>query len=587
MHYLIIRSTFFFAAALLTATLPAAAQPKTVNVKNFGAKADGKTDDTAALNAALAAGEKLGPGTVVFLPKGRYKMATGAAKSLVVANADHLTVQGEAGTVLVSGDLDSPVFRVNNSKNVTVRRVTIDRDPLGYTQGTIDRVDVKNNTCDVTMDANYPAPDAPLVKQAWASIHPFVFPTQGYYQLDRYWPKATQMTKTGERTWHWTLDGPPNIDTWPGKRFFIKTGVRGHAFDIHNLQDGTFEDVTYWGGGGEAGFYISGIEGTTTFRRFVIGVPPGSGRLYSCGGGGQISNVRGKLIFDGCDFSRIDDDGIDILSTWTRIVAQKDKRTLVVQHRDDFYRPGDRVEVWDWVHKKMRSAALVTAAACNADRSFTLTLDRDVATERVGAGQGEAFGMTAMSDGIDRLINTSTIGQETVIRNCKFQVFRAKCLNLKAPNCTVENCTFSASFQSAVSACPEWYFEEGPTIRNLTVRNCTFTGCNHFNIDIGAASYTGVPGADTTKRETPENTSHDSTNILIENNTFTGYGTTPSVFEWTSPVGPAMRLTNAAQVVLRGNRFGPLPAPAPSGTPKVRVEHSADVQFVRNTGLPQ
>ena len=207
-------------------------------------------------------------------------------------------------------------------------------------------------------------------------------------------------------------------------------------------------------------------------------------------------------------------------------------------------------------------------------------------TERVGAGVGQAFGIPAMKDGIDRLIDDATVGQETIIRNCRFQVFRAKCLNLKAANCTVEGCSFRDSFQSAVSAAPEWYFEEGPTIRNLIVRDCQFIGCNHYNIDIGAAPYTGVPSADTTATETPENTSHDSTNIVIEDNTFTGYGTTPSVFEWSSPVGPAIRITNAAHVMIRHNTFGPLSEIAPKDTPKVLVQHSNDVQLMNNPGLP-
>ncbi len=51
------------------------------------------------------------------------------------------------------------------------------------------------------------------------------------------------------------------------------------------------------------------------------------------------------------DLSKIDDDGIDILSTWTRIVGQADKRTLTVQSRDDNYPPDDHVEIWDWLHK--------------------------------------------------------------------------------------------------------------------------------------------------------------------------------------------------------------------------------------------
>jgi hypothetical protein len=37
------------------------------------------------------------------------------------------------------------------------------------------------------------------------------------------------MVQTGERTWHWKLEGPPHIENWPGKRFFIMTGATGAA----------------------------------------------------------------------------------------------------------------------------------------------------------------------------------------------------------------------------------------------------------------------------------------------------------------------------------------------------------------------
>ena len=573
-------------ALLAVLILPAsAALPKALSVKDFGAKGDGRTDDTAALNAAIAAGEKLGPGAVVFLPAGRYRTALGAEKAIEVQGADHLTVEGEAGTEVVSADLDSPVFRISDSKSVTVRRLSIDHDPLCYTQGTITHVDTAGMTCDVTIDPGYPAPTEPWIKSG--NLHPFTFPKQGYYQLDRYWPQPSQMEKTGERTWRWTMTGPPNMDNWPGKRFIIEGQSASHGFVLQNLTDGTFEDIHYFGGGANAAFYIGGLEGTTTFRRFIIGVPPGSGRLYAAAGGGQISNLRGTLIFDGCDFSKIDDDGIDILSTWTRITAQPDKRTVTVQPRQAQYRAGDHVEIWDWLHKKERTAAIVTAATLNPDGSSTLALDRDVVTERVGAGTGPAFGVTALADGIDRLIDDDTVGRKTIVQDCKFQVFRAKCLNLKAANCTVENCTFSDSFQPAISAAPEWYFEEGPTIRNLVVRRCTFTDCNHFNIDVGAAPNTGVPGADPNAAQTPENTSHDSTNILIENNTFTGYGTVPSVFAWTYPVGAAVHVTNADHVIIRGNTFGPLAEAAPTGTQKIQIKDSADVKITNNAGISQ
>lgn len=568
-------------AAASAAETPAERKP--IDVKDFGAKGDGVTDDTAAINAAIVAAQRQGAGGVVSLPSGRYKTALGKEKSIRIEGADGLVLQGEGDTTIVSGDLDEPVFRLLDSKNVTVRKLSIDHDPLGYTQGTITGVDIPTMTCEVAIDPGYPAPNDPTFKGS--QVHPFVFPEKNYYQLDRHWPNPTEMAETGDRTWRWKLTGPPNIENWPNKRFFIYSENRSHAFILSGLRDTTLEDINYWGGGANAGFYARGLEGTTTFRRFVIGVPPASTRLYSCAGGGQISGLRGKLLLDQCDFSKIDDDGIDVLSNYTRIIEQRDQRTLVVQAKNSDYRAGDRVELWDWQHKKIRSDAIITTATSNPGGTFLIALDRDVVTERVGEGNGLNFSRESMTDGIDRLINVATVGQETIIRDSSFQVFRAKCLNVKAANCVIERCTFSKSFQPAISAAPEWYFEEGSSIRNFTVRDCTFTDNNHPNIVIGASPLSGVPGTKPVVSDAPENISHDSTTILIEGNSFSGFGTTPSVFEWNWPVGPAITITCAAHVMIRGNTLGPLAEGAPKGTPKVLIEKSNDVQIMTNKGI--
>ncbi|MBC8102558.1 MAG: right-handed parallel beta-helix repeat-containing protein [Cytophagales bacterium] len=376
-------------AGLLVLALSASAvppePPKVVNVKDFGAKGDGVTDDTPAINAAIEAAQRRGPGAVVLLPSGRYRTAVGSVKSVVVHNADHLTIQGAAGTVIVSADLDKSVFDLSDS------RFDLDAD-------------------------------------------------RG----------AAEQTDAGGAV--------------PGRRL-------PHRRPHRDL----------------------GLAAQET---------------AVCGG----------------------------------------------PHRRE----------------------------SPSDKSYTLTLDREVVTERVGAGTGPAFGMAAMTDGLDRIINVDTVGQETLIRNSKFQVFRAKCLNLKAANCTIESCTFRSSFQPAISAASEWFFEEGPPIRNLTVRGCTFYDCNHPNIDIGAASHTGVPGAAPDPNETPENAPRDSTNLRIEGNTFVGYGTIPSVFAWAWPLGPAIHVTHAARVVVRNNRFGPLAATAPKGTKKILIEQSEDVSVGEN-----
>ncbi len=63
-----------FGAALLTLTTAFAADPDIFNVRDFGAAADGKTDDTAAFQRALDAAGKAGGGTV-RAPRGNYFFA--------------------------------------------------------------------------------------------------------------------------------------------------------------------------------------------------------------------------------------------------------------------------------------------------------------------------------------------------------------------------------------------------------------------------------------------------------------------------------------------------------------------------------
>ncbi len=553
---------------------PLAGAAERYSVRDFEAKANGVTDDGPAIKRAVEKGVQAGAGTKIFFPAGTYRVLS----PIVIQNAVDLTIEGEPGALIVMADANLPIINIRNCRRLTIRSLSFDRNPLSFTQGTIEAVSPKRMTCDVRIDAGYQELDVARLRGV-NEIHPFVFPESGTYQLDRNWPEIAARERTAERKWRLKLKGWAPTPAWAGKRFVLCAGGRGHCFEAIGLEDCLIEDVNYWGGGANAGFYLVDLSGTITFRRFVIGVPPGSDRMLSCAGGGQISDVRGKLLFDECDFSRIDDDGLDILGNWVRVLRQTGPRTIVVQQDYDF-RPGDHVAIWDWDLKASRDQAVIVSVSKVDEHAVGMTFDREVRVKRVGPGNGEPFGHVPMSDGIDRVINLDTVGEQTTIRDCKFQVFRAKCLNLKAKNCLVEGCTFSQSWQPAVSAAPEWYFQEGPPVRNLVVRNNTFKNINHTNIQIG------VDSSESRQDKSARETSRDTVGVSVEGNRFTDFGAHESVFAgW--PPGSAIRVQCAKDVIIRNNDFADPASSAPKGVEKLIIENSDNVVVEENRGLPK
>lgn len=69
-----LRLSLFLVVVLLPSKTILAAEPDNINVRNFGALGDGKTDDTAAFQKALDAAAKVGGG-VVYAPLGNYFFA--------------------------------------------------------------------------------------------------------------------------------------------------------------------------------------------------------------------------------------------------------------------------------------------------------------------------------------------------------------------------------------------------------------------------------------------------------------------------------------------------------------------------------
>jgi hypothetical protein len=559
----------------LTALLVAAALPvyaaNVINVRDFGAKGDGVSDDTGAINKAIAAGVKLGPGTQVFVPAGKYLLLKPTGNGHVnIENANQFTLRGEKGTELMGDDPNKHIISIDGSKNVTIKDLTIEQDKYYFSQGVVVAEDHVNHTVDLQLDPGYPELDAPQVVVLAHWTVRMVDPKRLAPYVDEpanFGVAPTAFDKVGDRRWRLKFN---DFHGWPpvsydmdvvGQRMLLWDDRRGcHGINFSNDSDCLIQDVNYYGKGVNAGIFLANCSGTMTFRRYVIGCPPGSDGLLSCSGGGQFLDMRGSLVFDHCDYSRFDDDGADIFTLYHRVHAQNDSRNIVVEKGN--FRVGDEISVVDWADKAVRSRAVISAIADGPNNDTLLTLNSDVTALRVGMGNSKNLDAQEQ-DNVDRVTDYNDACASVTFTGCKFQCNRARPLNLKCQNCTVQGCDFYNCQMAPIEAGPEMWWGEAPDIHNLKIVNSRFYSFNEPAIDIG------IFGANE-----DTNTALDNQNILIEGNRFDKWGK-----------DGAIRLRNAQHVVLKNNWFGRSREPLKLGKGIINVSHCEDVVESGNKGL--
>ena len=120
-------------------------------VRDFGAKADGKSDDTAAIQAAIDAARLAGHGAIAYLPTGRYVVS----KTLCVMGRNY-TVGGSGYRcgLVWRGEPGRPIIEVSGVQNVTVANLAVGNHDFGpMTHGDDIRVTSTSGTpCRLTLD---------------------------------------------------------------------------------------------------------------------------------------------------------------------------------------------------------------------------------------------------------------------------------------------------------------------------------------------------------------------------------------------------------------------------------------------------
>ena len=226
--------------------IPAFNRKNALNVKDFGAKADGVTDDGPAIRNAIAAavGRDI-PNRAVFIPKGHYRLGYDPQRpgsNLYIHDVEHLLIFGEDGTeLLIPQPLAVPV-QISSTDDVRLEnlRVTFTKRP--FTTGVVKqqisddtlRCEIDNGMADPTDDMFKACQFKGLMRFYSAELNPdsrrparsSILPHQG----------APDVTKVGERLYDFKMKNfLPLKGYTPGIRFAFYARTYGnHAVSSFN-----------------------------------------------------------------------------------------------------------------------------------------------------------------------------------------------------------------------------------------------------------------------------------------------------------------------------------------------------------------
>jgi hypothetical protein len=583
---------------------PASSRPNNAfNVRDFGAKADGVTDDSKAINDAIRSAIAKGPGASVLIPSGRYLLATptqtrgqgvytkaaagidinsigyGIKTHVLASGATGLTISGEPGTVLLMRDPSATGIYLDRCTGTVLSSIAVDYDPLPFTQGAIVAAELAARSFDFKLDSGYQPPNAGYLGQALAvggGGFGLVYAASGDLK-----PVSTNalgsvplagITSRPDGTFR-VQSTVPLSGVGPGDRF-AWTGRRaasGQAVTLKLCTDCRVESVTVYSAPGLA-FLPEDCDGLT-FRGCVIDVPQGSGRLISANADGIHckSNKRGPLI-DSCRFTRNGDDSFTIVQLAQHVLATPSPTDLVVElDQYQLFLPGDRIAVIDQTTGQTRAEATVrdvTIVNWKGVRARQLSLDtplaKVVSADTLGLAAPPAKPLsndrtTPLGQRPDLVCDLDRVGGGFVIRNNVFadHYGGARVLSIDG---LVENNQLTGFVGNGLLVGMDLFWPEVFDAKRVVIRNNVFSRISNAP-NISVRSSLGLL--------TALGTGMGNQDVTIEGNTFGGFG-----------ANPAIRATNAQAVRIRGNTIG---AAAGDLGPAVSLDLCRDVTIEDNT----
>jgi parallel beta-helix repeat protein len=496
-------------------TLSTAAEPDTVSTVNF----------TRLIRDAIQSGQP-----VLKLPAGTHRIN----ETIIIKDARNLVIDGSE-TTLIMTTRRRGIFYISGGDNLTLRGLTMDYDPLPFTQGTITKADAKSFEFEIhdgypDLAADYKGGPAHLFNAA-GRRHPAA--------NDFYKPRYEVLSPRkgiahSENKWPATLA--------PGDQIVIdRRGLdAAAAVEIRNTTGPVLIEKITLLSSPSLGFAGRYCEDAVTFRHLTLGagpVPAGATRLRLFSTNADAINFvqcrRGPII-ENCDISFQGDDGLNVHGMFLpvmRVISPTRFLTALTGGPGGFTQPmraGDALRLYSANNFTIAGGAVLASIIPVAETGDITDAEVKALFPAHGGAKFTVYEVnlaTAAPLAAGQWFDSPAVnGDGYIVRNSYFHDNRGRGLRVMASGGLIENNRFERLTKTAISVGPELgYWREAGWVKNLRIAGNTI---RDIGIDQSlAATSSYVPGAigifvRTENGKPPYPPGNE--NILIENNTIDG-----------------------------------------------------------------
>lgn len=442
-------------------------------VKDYGAIANHPADAGPGIRQAIADAVNATSRAEVVLEAGRYRIKPmeGSTRCLSLDGASNVTIRGQGDTTeIVVTDPRGEFLIASNCRNVSVKDLAIDYDPLPFTQGRVVATSTAAGTLDLDLDPGYPPLSAPCFnlaskfgliidgkrRQLKAGAADHVFSSTFTHLSDRVWRLTLNPDQRGKLS-----------DITVGDRFVQMARQGFTTIGFMGSSNCTLENVTLYAAASLACALIAN-EGRITLRHYAIRFKPGSNRLLTANGDGvHCQQNRVGPTIENCHFEGMADDSINIYAP-PCVVREVKSPTEWVTSIGAKIRPGDLLQILDPLTGDER-CQVKAATVQEQNGKYLLTLQNPVAGINAGTDHRNA----------DTIYNLSACGTGFIIRNNTMRNHRRHGVLIRGGDGLVEGNTIDQVAGLGVVLTNEPGWPEGPVPWKVVIRNNTITGGGH------------------------------------------------------------------------------------------------------------